>query len=82
MAVVVVSVPGANTFKKDWMPWFRARDVRVVFDNDKAGAHGELKVAGRLSGVVASLEFFQWGSNDEHGMDVRDLIVKEFTNEG
>lgn len=71
---VVVGVPGANTFKGIWIPFFQDRHVDVLYDNDAAGENGELTVRAKLEGTVKSLRFLHWGSAFSIGYDIRDLV--------
>ena len=71
---VVVAVPGANVFKTEWVDWLRGRDVYLCYDNDAAGAQGELKAASLLAGAAKSIHFFQWKDGEHSGKDLRDLI--------
>lgn len=73
----VVGVPGANTFKQDWVKYFVDKHVRVVYDHDPAGEDGELGVKVKLQGVVKSIQFLHWPSALPNGFDIRDFVVKE-----
>jgi len=75
----VVGAPGANTFKKDWVGWFRGRDVIVLYDNDEAGRQGEELVKRSLQGQAKSLRFLEWPLAAPEGFDVRDWIVRGVT---
>ncbi len=74
---VIVAVPGAGTFKREWIPQFRGRDVHVLYDNDNAGENGELTVKERLTGVAKSIKYLHWPVGLPDGYDLRDLISKE-----
>lgn len=73
---IVVAVPGANTFKKEWVSLFEGRHVCCLYDNDEAGEEGQLTVQERLTGVAKKLEYIHWPDILPTGFDVRDLIVK------
>lgn len=86
---VVVAVPGANTFKTDWINWFNDRHVILAYDADPAGDAAMLKVgagrcdaAGRLEkpGLLAAntktLKFIRWPLNLPEGWDIRDTVTK------
>jgi len=73
---VVVGVPGANTFKGFWVPFFEGRDVVVLYDNDGAGRAGELIVRSKLSGTAKTLRYLHWPGGLENGWDIRDHIKK------
>jgi P4 family phage/plasmid primase-like protien len=71
----VVGVPGAGTFKSDWVKFFKGKNVVLCYDNDEPGAKGEQKAAGFLTGVVKSLRFLKWNTDEPEKMDIRDLIT-------
>ena len=71
---VVVGVPGAGTFKKEWVSLFESRDVILCYDNDDAGSKGTRKAIRLLSGVVSRLREFQWEESDGDGRDIRDFV--------
>lgn len=73
----VVGTPGAGTFKMDWVPAFREKNVIVMYDNDGAGENGDGVVYGRLRGAVDSLKFLHWLPSFPVGFDVRDLVVEQ-----
>lgn len=72
---VVLGVPGASTFKNEWVPFFKGRTVRVLYDNDQPGIDGEIRVIECLSGTVKSLTFLHWGDAFEPGYDINDLVA-------
>ncbi len=71
---VVVGVPGANTFKAEWIPFFAKRNVYVCYDNDLAGRQGELILQNRLTGTAKSLQYLHWPIEFPEGYDIRDII--------
>ena len=71
---VVVGVPGANTFKREWIPLFNGKRVYVLYDNDLAGENGEIAVADKLIGVAKELKFLHWSEDLPQGYDIRDLV--------
>jgi len=74
---IVVGVPGAGTFKREWIPAFQDKNIIVLYDNDTAGESGDKTVFERLNGAVSSLRFIHWPPNRPNGFDVRDIIVQE-----
>ncbi len=74
---IVVAVPGAGTFKREWIDALKGREVIVLYDNDGAGENGELTVKARLMGNAKSLRYIHWPANLPEGFDIRDLIVRE-----
>lgn len=82
---IVLSAPGANTFKAEWTGLFSRKIVHVAYDNDYdkvdrrgifhpgASKTGSKKVYENLKNVASSLEFVNWPSTYADGFDVRDL---------
>jgi hypothetical protein len=76
-AGVVWSIPGASSFHQDWVDQFRGCTVRVLYDNDEAGAKGDALLYQRLHGVVKELTFLSWPDDEEmQGWDVRDYLTR------
>ena len=73
---VVVGVPGANMFKDTWLGYFQRRDIRVLYDNDKAGFDGQTRIAEKLRTTTDSLKFLLWPELTKTKYDVRDLIIE------
>lgn len=69
----VVAVPGANTFKKDWLGVFKNREVFLCFDHDSAGSAGMDKAAVHLKDAQ-KVRRIQWPSTSPEGYDVRDFV--------
>jgi hypothetical protein len=65
----VTSTGGALSFQKDWAKYFDGKDVTIIFDNDKAGAEGVIKV----------LEIIPWAKVglvwDDEIKDISDLLT-------
>lgn len=78
---VVLCVPGALAFKKDWARFFVERNVYCCYDNDDAGAKGEKKASLILKPVVKSIKFLGWDENLADGYDLRDFITDGFSGE-
>lgn len=74
---VVVAVPGAAIFKREWISWFNKRDVCCCYDHDDAGRKGELVLQERLTGTARSLRYLHWPVEFVDGYDIRDLIVEK-----
>lgn len=74
--ILVVAVPGANTFKKEWCSLFQGRKVYCLYDHDEAGEEGQLTVQERLTGVASSIEYIHWPDVLPTGFDIRDLITR------
>lgn len=55
----VVAAPGTS-FKGDWGPLFRGKDVVLCFDSDEAGRKAVQRVAGILQSYAKSVSALQW----------------------
>ncbi len=75
---VVLSVPGAKTFKKEWHKNFVERNVFGCYDNDEAGATGEKKANSIIKPVVKTIKFFKWAEDLADGYDIRDYFNDAF----
>jgi hypothetical protein len=71
---VVVSVPGASTFKAEWARALAGREVHLLYDHDDAGRQGELVAFKHLRPVVATLTFVHWPADRPDKYDVRDYV--------
>lgn len=74
MKGIVVGVPGANTFKPEWVPLFKDRDVVALYDADGAGEQGEKKCYQMIKSATRSLKFVIWPTEVPDGFDTRDWI--------
>lgn len=72
---VVVAVPGADTFKEEWAPFFRGMKVILCYDNDEAGVKGALRAWKMLKGRCGSLKYLWWPASRPEGWDIRDYVV-------
>jgi len=72
----VVAVPGANTFKQEWVSLFRDMNVNVLYDNDKAGRDGSIKVYNYVKPVSRNIAFLHWSEKEKPGKDLRDLYMQ------
>jgi hypothetical protein len=84
----VVSVPGAGTFKTDWIGFFNDLPVNVVYDNDfyrqvksktimGAGMAGAIKVYKMLATTTDGLQFIHWPEDFKDKFDLRDLYIRK-----
>ncbi|MFC1693441.1 toprim domain-containing protein, partial [Candidatus Latescibacterota bacterium] len=73
-SAIALGVPGASTFKPEWIPLFSGRKVYILYDNDDAGRKGVNKVRKSLDGNV---EILKWEDYREDGFDINDLY-KEY----
>jgi hypothetical protein len=71
---VAVAVPGAATFKPHWITLMRGKVVNVLYDCDKAGREGSIKVYNLLKSIVKELHFLHWADGTPEGYDIRDLL--------
>jgi hypothetical protein len=71
---LVVAVPGANVFKKDWIEHFAGRDVVLAYDADVAGDNGMVKYGDMLGTVARTVRYVRWPLDVNSGYDVSDLI--------
>jgi hypothetical protein len=71
---VVVAVPGAGTFKTDWIPMFQGRTVYCCYDNDLPGAKGDQKAYERLHGTASKLRHLHWIPSCPDGWDINDWV--------
>lgn len=85
LPVVVVAVPGATTFKAEWVPFMHGRNVVMGYDADDAGDKGMLKYGygdkvkqteGILKSCTKSLQFVRWPMSVDEGFDFSDLRAK------
>ena len=79
--VSVVAVPGAETFKKEWVTHFKNREVILLYDNDGSGQDGKIKVIDTLQGEAKSVMSLHWPSNFPDKYDIRDF-VNEYGSKG
>lgn len=73
---IVLAVPGANTFKGEWVSSFQDMNVNVLYDNDQAGKDGCIKVYNLIQPVVKKLNFMHWRPTEAEGKDIRDVYTK------
>jgi len=73
---VIVGVPGANTFKRQWVDVFEGRDVYLLYDNDSAGEKGVRYANEQLGVVPKSVHSLRWPAGMEEGYDIQDLVIE------
>lgn len=71
---LVVAVPGASVFKKDWVCLFQGMHVIAAYDHDRAGIAGAQRCFKMLKEVASSLKFVCWPASRPDGYDIRDHI--------
>jgi DNA primase len=47
--ISAVGIPGVSSFKTEWVPLFKGKNVIISFDKDEAGRNGALVVQELLS---------------------------------
>lgn len=72
---VAVAVPGAATFKAEWVRLFVDKDVVLAYDNDEPGRKGAAKAYLALKGVTKNLRCIHWEEGRPSGWDVRDFVT-------
>jgi len=73
---VVLAVPGAGTFKPEWVPWLAGRNVHTLYDHDGPGERGEHVAYERLKSTTQKLTFTHWPDSFPEGFDVRDWVIE------
>ena len=76
---LVVAVPGAGTFKGEWVPWLTGRLIHTLYDHDAAGEAGERTAADKLRTAVQKITYVHWPMEMPSGFDVRDWVVAHAT---
>lgn len=71
-----LSVPGAGTFKQEWVPLFKDKIVHVMYDHDEPGKKGACKVHQMLKDIVREIDFVNWPEDKDDGYDTRDFKVE------
>lgn len=74
----VLGVPGANTFKVEWLPLLDRREVYLCYDNDAAGQSGQAALARKLDSRAESVRLLRWPSAVSEGYDLNDFIASRF----
>lgn len=89
----VLAVPGCETFRDEWLDFFRGKNVYVGYDNDypketkngirpPAGTECMRRVGRKVKPVVKSFNYFHWGDEGfdptlADGFDARDFLTQE-----
>lgn len=74
---IVLAVPGADVFKKDWAHRFSGRNVVLCYDHDTAGRRGTKKAADMLRGKATKLDYIVWPEDAVPGYDIRAFISEK-----
>ncbi len=73
---VAIGVPGANTFKETWIPYFQKKEVNVLYDNDKAGYDGQVKVQESLKFANCKIKYLLFPEVTKTKYDIRDMMIQ------
>lgn len=76
----VTNTGGAGTFKREWAPLFKGKNITIVYDNGKAGKAGAEKAARTILPYAATVKIVQWDVDIE-GYDVGDFIKNNRSRE-
>lgn len=71
---LAIAVPGANTFKREWVSLFEDKNVICLYDHDEAGENGQRVLKERLTGTAKSIKYVHWSESLPQGYDLRDFI--------
>ena len=73
--VHVVAVPGAFTFKKEWLSLFKNRHVVLLYDTDETGRKQAEKIAVILKNHALTVKNVDLSAILKEGKDVRDYFT-------
>ena len=72
-----VGIPSAQTFKEDWIPYFKQfNKITICLDNDEAGIKGTEKIIDLLQKHLPNTDLFRikWPDDFSHKGDVNDFF--------
>lgn len=72
--MAAVGIPGANTFKDNWVEDLAGYKIVLCYDNDPAGEQGSLKAYNMLKESAQIVHILKWPGQAPKGYDVRDFI--------
>lgn len=72
-----VGIPGAMTFKDEWVKLFQNKTVYICYDNDAVGEQGSSMVYEKLKDVTSEIQILKWPSSFARKYDIRDFIVEQ-----
>lgn len=67
-----LGLPGANTWKNEWLVYLKEKAVYLLLDNDEAGEKGRNKILNILFPICRELKYIEWKKKPK-GYDIRDL---------
>jgi len=71
---LVVALPSATGWDREFTRYFQGKDVYLCFDFDRAGKKGANEVGRSLNGVASSVHYVHWPEGLKEGYDVNDFI--------
>lgn len=74
---IIVSSPGASSFKQEWAGLFHGKHVVILFDNDSAGRDGVTRICKILHRHAASVSYVSWPDEMPSGFDVSDFLSSD-----
>lgn len=72
----VYSVPGASTFKTEWVEKLKGRHIILLYDADEPGKKGIERAEKMLVPVAKSLRRINWPEGSSDGYDVNDFVAE------
>lgn len=73
---IVVAVPGAGVFKKEWAALFSRKTVVLAYDNDEPGQKGAMRALGFIKPYAEKVQIIQWPEGKPKGYDIRDFCKR------
>jgi len=70
---VAIGVPGANSFRDEWIKPLEGRNVVICYDNDIDGEKGGTKAASKLLNICPKVKKIYWPEGLPDGFDIRDF---------
>ena len=70
---VAIGVPGAETFKKSWIPLLDGKEIIALYDNDMPGKKGVQRVRSYL--INSKFRNLIWSEGFPDKYDIRDLCI-------
>lgn len=71
---IVISFPGAGTFKKAWHAYFQECDIVWAFDNDESGDVNSMDHSQKLMSIARKQQFICWPETFRTGYDINNHV--------